>query len=498
MNVSDASLSAESRVEAFLGRTHQLFINGRWVDAASGEMFDVFDPAVGERISRVAKGGAADIDRAVKAASAAFEKGPWGKMSPDERAAILFRVADLIERYGDELALLETRNQGKPLWMSKFAEVGGSAAHFRYQGGWATKLTGESISMNGGGEWHSYTLREPVGVVGAIVPWNFPLTMAAAKLAPALAAGCTVVLKPAEQTPLTALRLAEILQEAGLPDGVVNVVTGFGADAGAPLAEHPLVDKVTFTGSTAVGKSIVRAAAGNLKKVSLELGGKSPVIVFPDADLTQAIDAAAGGIFFNSGQVCAAGSRLYAHASVFDRVVEGVADQAAKLRVGPGVEAATQLGPLVSAVQQQRVLGMIDKGRGSAEIVTGGRPVGGRGYFVAPTLLINPDPNSAIMQDEVFGPVLCVSRYGDEDLEAIAAEANNSIYGLYASIWTSNVSVAHKLARLIKAGTIRVNAPLGLDTALPFGGYKQSGWGRESGRVGLEEYTQVKSVAVKL
>jgi phenylacetaldehyde dehydrogenase len=489
---------ATAKVDAFLARRHQLFIDGKWVDPIDGETFAVHDPALGEEIAQVALGKAADVDKAVAAASKAFETGPWPAMTPSERARILLRVADLIEKYGDELALLETRNQGKLLAVSKMAEVGGSAEQFRYMAGWATKLGGESVPMNGPGNWHAYTLREPIGVVGAITPWNFPLSMASQKIAPALAVGCTVVLKPAENTPMTALRLAEILQEAGVPDGVVNVVTGFGSDAGSALTEHPKVDKITFTGSTAVGKTIIHAATGNLKKLSLELGGKSPVFVFGDADIEQAVQAVAGGIFFNSGQVCAAGSRLYVHASIYDRMVQEVAKVAEGMKVGPGIDPASQLGPLVSAKQQSNVLSMIEEGRHGADLVTGGKAVGDKGYYVAPTIIANADPKSKIMQDEVFGPVLCATRFDTDDLDVLAAEANDSIYGLFANIWTRDVSVAHRFARKIKSGTVRVNATVGLDNALPFGGYKQSGWGRESGRVGIEEFTQIKSVAVQL
>jgi len=489
---------ANAKVDAFLKRRHQLFIGGQWVDPVEGETFPVYDPALGQEIAQVAKGKAADIDKAVAAASRAFESGPWPKMSPSERARILFRVADLIEQYGDELALLETRNQGKLLAIARFAEVGGSAEHFRYMAGWATKVGGETIPMNGGGDWHAYTLREPIGVVGAITPWNFPLSMASQKIAPALAVGCTVVLKPAENTPLTALRLAEILQEAGVPDGVVNVVTGFGSDAGAALTAHPLVDKITFTGSTAVGKTIVHAATGNMKKVSLELGGKSPVFVFADADIDKAVEAVAGGIFFNSGQVCAAGSRLYVHASIYDNMLKALAGAAQSLKVGPGVDPTSQIGPLVSAKQQAAVLAMIEEGTHGADLITGGKRVGDTGYYVEPTIIANAGPQSKIMQDEVFGPVLAANSFDTDDLDVLAREANNSIYGLFANIWTKDVSVAHQFARKIKSGTVRVNAMVGLDNALPFGGYKQSGWGRESGRVGVEEFTQVKSVAIQL
>jgi phenylacetaldehyde dehydrogenase len=359
--------------------------------------------------------------------------------------------------------------------------------------GWATKINGETITVSAPGSWHAYTLREPVGVVGQIIPWNFPLMMAAWKIAPALAAGCTIVLKPAEQTPLTALRLGQLIQEAGFPDGVVNILTGFGETAGAALAAHPDVDKVAFTGSTEVGKLIVQAAAGNLKKVSLELGGKSPAIVFPDADMDLAISGTSSAIFFNMGQCCTAGSRLYAHKRVFDQLMQGVADRAGQIRVGHGLDPQTQLGPLVSDEQFKRVTGYLDAGRQQgAKVVTGGSRVGDQGYFVQPTVLTETNPEMSVVREEIFGPVVCAIPFDDDDLDRIARTANDTSYGLAASIWTRDLGIAHKLARRIKAGTVWINTHNFGDPALPFGGYKQSGWGREMGYEAIELYTEVK------
>ncbi len=379
-----------------------------------------------------------------------------------------------------------------------------STAHKLFIGGeWvpaqAGKINGETPALAPPNH-HAYTLREPVGVVGAIVPWNFPFAMAVAKIAPALAVGCTVVLKPAELTPLTAIRLAHLIQQVGFPPGVVNVVTGFGDPAGKALVQHPDVDKVSFTGSTAVGKSILAGAAGNLKRVALELGGKSPVIVFPDADLDRAVEGAANGIFMNAGQVCVAGSRLYVHKKVFDRVVEGVVDRARKLKVGSGMEPDTQMGPLVSQKQLERVSGYIDSGKEQgAEVVVGGKRLeGSGGFFMQPTVLAETSRDMRVVREEIFGPVVCAMPIDDDDLDRIARVANETDYGLSSNIWTRDISVAHKLAKKIKAGTVRINGGVGLDYALPFGGYKQSGWGRENGREGVKAYTEVKSVTVAL
>jgi phenylacetaldehyde dehydrogenase len=483
----------------FLAKELKLFINGEWVAAKSGKTFPVEDPATEETIAHAPAGEKADIDLAVAAARRAFESGPWSKVSPAERSQLVWRLGDLLEQHADEFAELEALDNGKPVTNARQGDVRGSIEMFRYMAGWATRLNGETIPVSSPGNWHAYTLREPVGVVGQIIPWNFPLMMAAWKLAPALAAGCTIVLKPAEQTPLSALRFGELIQQAGIPDGVVNIVTGFGETAGAALAEHPDVDKIAFTGSTEVGKMIVRAAAGNLKRVSLELGGKSPAIVFPDADLDLAIAGTADAIFYNQGQCCTAGSRLFAHKSVYDRVVDGVVSAAGKLKVGHGLDPTVNLGPLVSKEQHQRVTGFIDSGRSEgAEVVTGGKSGGGQGYFVEPTVLAHTNRDMRVVREEIFGPVVCIQSFDDNDLDVIAKFANDTEYGLQASVWTRSLRLAHIMARKIKAGTICINCHNYGDPAWPFGGYKQSGWGREMGKEVMEHYTETKSVAARL
>jgi phenylacetaldehyde dehydrogenase len=450
-------------------------------------------------IATVASGATADVDAAVSAARRAFESGPWSRMVPAERARLMWRLANLIEENAAELAELESLNNGKRLAASRHSDVVGSIDVLRYTAGWATKITGETINLSAPGNFHAYTVREPIGVVGQIIPWNSPLMMAAWKIAPALATGCTVVLKPAEQTPLTALRLGELIQEAGIPDGVINIITGFGETAGAAIAAHPGIDKVAFTGSGETGHIILKAAAGNLKKVSLELGGKSPVIVFPDADLSVAVPGASSAIFRNSGQVCAAGSRLFAHRKVFDSLVDGIVQEAGRIRVGHGLSEGTQMGPLVSQDQLDRVTGFLDQGRADgATVVAGGTRIGNEGYFVAPTVLTNTRPEMSVRREEIFGPVPCATSFDDDDLDRIAAEANDTIYGLAGSIWTRDLATAHKMVRRIRAGSIGVNMHGSLDPALPFDGYKQSGWGREKGRDVLELYTEVKTVVMSL
>src|SRR6202795_5181339 len=381
-----------SAATAFLAKKHKMLIDGKWVEAASGKTFSVEDPATEETIAHVPAGAKADIDLAVAAARRAFETGPWSRISPGARQRLVWSLGDIIERHVDELAELEALDNGKPVTNARRDDVGGSIEMFRYMAGWATRMNGEKIPVLSPGDWHFYSMGEPVGVVGQIIPWNFPLMMAAWKLAPALAAGCTIVLKPAEQTPLSAIRLGELVTEAGFPDGVVNIVTGFGETAGAALAEHPDVDKVAFTGSTEVGKLIVKAAAGNLKRVSLELGGKSPAIVFPDADLELAMAGTASAIFYNQGQCCTAGSRLFAHKSIYDKIVDGVTREARRLKVGHGFDPSVNLGPLVSKEQHNRVTGFLEAGRQEgAEVVTGGKAIGNQGYFVEPTALARTD-----------------------------------------------------------------------------------------------------------
>ncbi len=481
----------------------RMLIGGEWVEAASGETFETLNPSTGELIAHVASAGDIDIDRAVAAARAAFE-GPWSKVKPDERTRMLLRLADLIEAHGEELALLETLDVGRPIQFSRMIDVAGAAGQLRYNAGWATKIAGETAEISAPGEWLSYVLREPIGVCAQIVPWNFPLVMAVGKLAPALAAGCTVVLKPAEQTPLSTLRLGELVLEAGIPEGVVNIVTGFGRTAGAALASHPDVNKVAFTGSTVTGRAIIDASKGNFKRVQLELGGKSPTYIFADADLSKAIPAAAMGIFFNAGQVCAAGSRLFVHEKVADQVLEGVVNMARGLKVGQTLAADTMIGPLVSATQLERVTGYIAAGRDEgASVLVGGDRLAGEGYeggyFVQPTVLLDTRPDMRVRKEEIFGPVLCAMRFSDDDdVEVLAGRGNETEFGLSASIYTQNITTAHKLARRLKSGTIRINGSGGVDPALPLGGFKASGWGRENGKAGIEAYTELKAVSVAL
>ncbi|MDP3668795.1 MAG: aldehyde dehydrogenase family protein [Telluria sp.] len=500
MNDQPDIAALERRIAGFLASPPAIFIGGKWLAASAGASMDVVNPATGRAFARVASASAADVELAVRAARSALESGPWPAMTPSERARLLWRLADAIEDNGDELALLETLNNGMPFKSARIGLIRSAAECLRYNAGWATKIAGQTQALSLPGEWHAYTEREPVGVVGQIVPWNVPLAITVGKIAPALAAGCTVVLKPAEQTPLTALRLARLIEQVGFPPGVVNIVTGLGADVGAALAAHPDVDKISFTGSTRVGRAILAAAGGNMKRVSLELGGKSPVFIFADADIERAIEASARGIFSNAGQICAAGSRLFAHESVFERVLDGIAERAARLKIGAGILPDTDIGPVISRAQLDRIAHYIAAARGAgAHVVAGGAAVKGEGYFMEPTVLRCESDTISVMQEEIFGPVLCAMRFGGDDLERLARQANNTVYGLSASIWTRDVGTAHRFARRIKAGNVRVNAPsIVLDLALPFGGYKQSGWGREFGREGVEAYTEVKSVAIGL
>ena len=477
----------------------KMLIGGQWVEAASGKTFDTYNPSTGEVLAKVAEGGAEDINRAVIAARKAFESGPWPKFTPAQRARLLWKLSDLIEKNANELAQLETLDNGKPIKYSKAADIPLTVEHFRYFAGWATKLEGNTIPVSIP-NMLTYTLREPVGVVGQIIPWNFPIQMAAWKLAPALACGNTVILKPAEQTPLTALRLGELVLEAGFPEGVVNIVPGFGETAGAALAAHPDVDKIAFTGSTEVGKKILQASIGNLKRVTLELGGKSPNIIFPDADLKYAIRGAVTAIFFNQGQVCTAGSRLFVHQSIYDQVVSGLSDMAKGMRIGHGIDPTTDLGPLVSQEQMERVTGYIETGKSEgARTATGGtRPEGEnlKGYFVQPTVFDHVKDEMTIAREEIFGPVVVALPF--EDLEEVAARANKSIYGLAAGVWTSDVKKVHRMAAALKAGVVWANTYNQFDAAAPFGGVKQSGYGREMGHAVLDAYTQTKTVWVNL
>ena len=494
--------SLNTRVAQFLAQPRKVLIDGRWVSARSGDSFDVLNPANGQRIGRVAACEKPDVDAAVAAARKAFDEGPWPRMTPSERGKIIWRIGDLILQNLEELAQLESLDNGKPIVVARAADVPLAADLFHYMAGWATKIEGNTISLSvpytPGAEYHAFTRCEPIGVVGQIIPWNFPLLMAAWKLGPALATGCTVVLKLAEETPLSGLRLAELCQEAGVPDGVLNVLTGFGETCGAPLAAHPQVDKVAFTGSTEVGKLIVKAAANDLKKVTLELGGKSPNIILDDADLETAIPGAANAIFFNQGQCCCAGSRLFVHQKVYDKVVAGVTDFAKNIRVGPGLDPRSQMGPLVSQTQFERVFGYLRSGvQEGAQATCGGSRIGEAGYFVEPTVLVNTSNDMKVYREEIFGPVVTATPFKDADADLLK-RANDTTYGLAAGIYTRDIGKAHRIANRLRAGTVWINCYNIFDAALPFGGYKQSGWGREMGHAALNNYLETKAICAAL
>ncbi|WP_028630974.1 aldehyde dehydrogenase family protein [Metapseudomonas resinovorans] len=492
------SIALDPRVTAFVHAHHGLLIDGQSRSALSGAEMPVHNPATGEELARVAVAGKADVDLAVAAARRAFE-GSWAAQRPADRERLLLKLADLLEAHGEELAQLETLNNGKSINLSRAIEVGAGVEYVRYMAGWATKIEGKSLDLSigaiPGGKFRAYTVPEPVGVVGAIVPWNFPLLMALWKVVPALACGCTVVLKPADETPLTALRLGQLCLDAGIPAGVVNIVTGVGAEAGAALAAHPGIDKLAFTGSTPVGKLIAHSAVENMTRFTLELGGKSPVIVLDDTALDNAAAGAAGAIFFNNGQVCTAGSRLYVQRKSFDQVLERLHGIATSLSIGAGLDPSAQINPLISAKQQRRVLGMIDSGRAQgASVICGGEAHGEQGFFVKPTVIANVRPDMQVVREEIFGPVLVATPF--DEIDEVVRLANDSPYGLAASIWSNDLKQVMGLIPRLKAGTVWVNAHNLLDPSMPFGGFKQSGIGREMGHAAIEAFTENKSVCI--
>ncbi|MBJ8051073.1 MULTISPECIES: aldehyde dehydrogenase DhaS [Bacillus] len=493
--MSQLAVNLHEKVEKFLQGTKKLYVNGAFIESASGKTFKTPNPATGETLAIVAEAGREDIHKAVVAARMAFDEGPWSRMSTAERSRLMYKLADLMEEHKEELAQLETLDNGKPIRETLAADVPLAIEHMRYYAGWATKIVGQTIPVSG--EYFNYTRHEAVGVVGQIIPWNFPLLMAMWKMGAALATGCTIVLKPAEQTPLSALYLAELIEEAGFPKGVVNIVPGFGETAGQALVNHPLVDKIAFTGSTPVGKQIMRQASESLKRVTLELGGKSPNIILPDADLSRAIPAALSGVMFNQGQVCCAGSRLFIPKKMYDNVMADLVLYSKKLNQGAGLNPETTIGPLVSEEQQKRVMGYIEKGIAEgAEVLCGGNKPFDQGYFVSPTVFADVNDEMTIAKEEIFGPVISALPFND--IDEVIDRANKSQFGLAAGVWTENVKTAHYIASKVRAGTVWVNCYNVFDAASPFGGFKQSGLGREMGSYALNNYTEVKSVWINL
>lgn len=488
------TIDIHPNVAEFLKGTKKMYIDGKWTESVTGKTFETLNPATGEVLAVVAEAGEDDVNAAVEAARKAFDDGPWSKMSAAERSRLIYKLADLMEEHQEELAQLDTLDNGKPIRETSRGDVPLAIEHFRYYAGWSTKIVGQTIPVSG--PFFNYTRHEPVGVVGQIIPWNFPLLMAAWKLGAALATGCTVVLKPAEQTPLSALYLAQLAEEAGFPAGVINVIEGFGETTGTALVKHPKVNKIAFTGSTEVGKFIMKEAANTMKRVTLELGGKSPNIILPDANMKRAVPGALSGIMMNQGEVCSAGSRVFVQKKAYDNFMADLVSLAKNIKQGPGLNKDTKMGPLVSKEQQDRVVAYINKGKEEgAEMLTGGNHTE-KGYFVEPTIFADVDDNMSIAKEEIFGPV--VSAMPFEDLDDVIERANNSMYGLAAGLWTENVKNAHYVANRLKAGTVWVNCYNAFDAASPFGGYKESGFGREMGSYALDNYTEVKSVWINL
>ncbi|MFK4292625.1 MULTISPECIES: aldehyde dehydrogenase DhaS [unclassified Bacillus (in: firmicutes)] len=493
--MSQLAVNLHEKVEKFLQGTKKLYVNGAFIESASGKTFKTPNPATGETLAIVAEAGREDIHKAVVAARMAFDEGPWSRMSTAERSRLMYKLADLMEEHKEELAQLETLDNGKPIRETMAADIPLAIEHMRYYAGWATKIVGQTIPVSG--DYFNYTRHEAVGVVGQIIPWNFPLLMAMWKMGAALATGCTIVLKPAEQTPLSALYLAELIEEAGFPKGVINIVPGFGESAGQALVNHPLIDKIAFTGSTPVGKQIMRQASESLKRVTLELGGKSPNIILPDADLSRAIPGALSGVMFNQGQVCSAGSRLFIPKKMYDNVMADLVLYSKKLNQGVGLNPETTIGPLVSEEQQKRVMSYIEKGiEEGAEVLCGGSNPFDQGYFVSPTVFADVNDEMTIAKEEIFGPVISAIPFND--IDEVIERANKSQFGLAAGVWTENVKTAHYVASKVRAGTVWVNCYNVFDAASPFGGFKQSGLGREMGSYALNNYTEVKSVWINL